>query len=79
MFIPSSVIHGFTVGVAFIIGLNQLNSVLGLSGLQLYKEFLNNLMESLKNIPNSSPWSVLWFIVNFSALMLLLKKFPKIP
>ena len=39
MFIPSSVIHGFTIGVAFIIGLNQINSAFGLSGLVPHESF----------------------------------------
>lgn len=30
VFIPSAVMHGFTLGVAFIIALNQLNFIFGL-------------------------------------------------
>ncbi len=33
VFIPSSVVHGFTLGVAFIIGLGQVNFALGLKNL----------------------------------------------
>ena len=33
IFIPRSIVHGFTLGVAFIIGLGQLDNVLGISGL----------------------------------------------
>ena len=35
--IPSNVVHGFTLGVALIIGLNQLNFALGLKGLPAHK------------------------------------------
>ena len=38
--IPSSVIHGFTLGVAFIIGLNQLNFALGLKNLPVHESFI---------------------------------------
>ena len=48
--IPSSVIHGFTLGVAFIIGLNQLNSALGLQGLNQHEKFIRNVMESFTHI-----------------------------
>lgn len=44
IFIPSCVMHGFTLGVAFIIGLNQLNFALGLSGLSSHEKFILNVL-----------------------------------
>lgn len=52
--IPSSAIHGFTLGVAFIIGLNQLNFALGLSGLAKHERFVQNIMESFRHIGDTN-------------------------
>ena len=54
IFIPSSVIHGFTLGVALIIGFNQFNAALGLYGLPKHSSFFQNLIEYAENI-----WDVL--------------------
>ena len=74
--IPSSVIHGFTLGVAFIIGLNQLNSALGLTGLAMHETFFANLIESLKNIYLIS-WPTFTTFAAFLAALFVLKKFVK--
>lgn len=79
MFIPSSVIHGFTVGVAFIISLNQLNSAFGLTNIPPKETFLENVWESLKGMGHTDPYSFLFFFINFVALFLLLRKWPNIP
>jgi len=79
MFIPSSVIHGFTVGVAFIIALNQTNSALGLTGIPLKETFLENTYESLIHIGNTNFISLLFFAINLTALIILGRKWPQIP
>jgi len=79
MFIPSSVIHGFTVGVAVIIGLNQVNSALGITGLPSKETVVEGLIETAKAINQTNLWSVLWFCSNTLALYLLMKKWPKVP
>lgn len=79
MFIPSSVIHGFTVGVAFIIGLNQLNSAFGLTVKVKHESFVMNTLESLKTLPETNLYALGFFIINLSALVLLSRKFPKMP
>jgi SulP family sulfate permease len=77
--IPSSVIQGFTLGVAFIIGLNQFNSALGLKGLQTHDTFFQNLIESLKHVGNIDIPTFSIFAV-FLVLMFAFKKFtPKLP
>ncbi|NTV54981.1 MAG: SulP family inorganic anion transporter [Candidatus Moranbacteria bacterium] len=77
--VPSSVIHGFTLGVAFIIGLNQLNFALGLKGLPAHEKFSGNLLESLKHIPDASLSAVAIFVLFFVALLAFKKYVPKLP
>ncbi len=78
-FIPTSVIHGFTLGVAGIIAFNQLNFMLGIDGLPKHEDFILNVYETLKHITLFSPSSLLTFVV-FLALMFILKKiYPKLP
>jgi hypothetical protein len=79
MFIPSSVIHGFTLGVAFIIGLNQLNSAFGLTNVPKSEFFLGGVYQTLIHIPETKPWSFPFFLVNFIVLFALLRKWPKVP
>lgn len=79
IFIPSSVINGFTLGVAFIIGFNQFNSAFGLYGLTKHESFFNNLIESFKNISQTSTPTLLIFMIFLAALFLLRKLVPKIP
>lgn len=77
--IPSSVIHGFTLGVAFIIGLNQLNSALGLQGLVQHEKFIRNVMESFAHIWQSDPGTMVLFLGTLIILFVFLKLIPKIP
>lgn len=77
--IPSSVIHGFTLGVAFIIGLNQINSALGLKGLPAREHFIQNVFESLKHLGQFDIWTVALFAITLCLLFVFLKLAPKIP
>lgn len=77
--IPSSVINGFTLGVAFIIAFNQFNYALGLDGLPKHEDFFSNLIESFKHIGDASSLSVTVFIVFLAGLMILKKYFSRIP
>lgn len=77
--IPSSVIHGFTLGVAFIIGLNQLNSALGLQGLASHEKFIKNVMESLTHIGQFDGGTAILFFSTLAILFVFLKLIPKIP
>lgn len=79
MFIPSSVIHGFTIGVALIIALNQLNFIFGLTGLPVHETFLENTFESLKNLGDTNIFAVIYFVINLVALLGLSKKWPNFP
>ena len=73
IFIPSSVIHGFTLGVALIIGLNQLNFALGLSNIPIHEKFIENVIESFKHISQSSLSTFAIFIIFFMGLFLIRK------
>ncbi len=79
VFIPGSAIHGFTLGVAIIIGLNQLNFALGLTGLEKHEKFIHNVIESLGHISKASPTSMVLFAVALGTLFAFKKFFPKIP
>lgn len=77
--IPSSVVHGFTLGVAFIIGLGQLNFALGLKGLPAHETFFANLIESSEHLGSSSFIAFGVFAVFFAGLMLFKRFTPKLP
>jgi sulfate permease, SulP family len=77
--IPSSVIHGFTLGVAFIIGLGQLNFALGLKNLTTHELFFDNTLESLKHLMNISWLSFSVFIFFLGGLLLFKRFFKKMP
>ncbi|MBI4138035.1 MAG: SulP family inorganic anion transporter [Candidatus Wildermuthbacteria bacterium] len=79
VFIPGSAIHGFTLGVAGIIGLNQLNFAFGLSGLPVHEKFIENIFESLRHIGDASLTAGAVFLLGLVLLFGLLKFFPKIP
>lgn len=79
VFIPASAIQGFTLGVAFIIGLNQLNFALGLSGLPKHEKFILNVLESIRHISAASPATIGIFILFLAALFAFVKWLPKIP
>ncbi len=78
-FIPASTMHGFTLGVAFIIGLNQLNFAFGLTGLATHEKFIDNLAESLAHISSSSLITLAVFLAFLIGLFAFQKFLPKIP
>lgn len=73
-FVPASTIQGFTIGVALIIALNQLNYALGLTGLPVHEKFISNVIESLSSINKTSISDLMVFIAFFVGLMV----FPRI-
>lgn len=79
VFVPASTVHGFTLGVAFIISLNQLNYALGLQNLPQHEKFISNIFESLKHI-NQASWPTFGVFVLFLAgLFFIAKILPKLP
>lgn len=79
IFIPASTIQGFVLGVAFIIGLNQLNYALGLKGLPSHEQFIQNIIESFRHIGQSSLPTFIVFLAFTIGIFLLAKRFPKFP
>lgn len=79
VYIPSAVVHGFTIGVAFMIAWGQVNSALGLTGIMAHEKFLQNLFETYKNISSFSAQTFLVFSVFLAGLFLVLKYLSKLP
>lgn len=67
IFIPSSVIHGFTLGVACIIGFSQINFAFGLRDLPAHKELIKNIGEALRHSSQYSSTTFLVFLGFFLA------------
>lgn len=79
IFIPSSVIHGFTLGVAFIIAFTQSNSALGLKGLPSHERFFDNVLESFAHLGVASWQAFALFTFFLVALFVLRKLVAKVP
>ena len=79
VFVPGSAIHGFTLGVAFIIGLGQLNFALGILGLSAHEKFVENLLESAKHLGSASAVSAGLFLASLALLLFFKKAWPRIP
>ena len=65
VFIPANTIQGFTLGVAFIIGMNQLNFALGLPKLAGHEKFIDNIIESITHLHLLSVASLTIFLLFF--------------
>ena len=79
IFVPSSVVHGFTLGVALTIGLGQINSAFGLSGLPVHDTSVLNTLESLRHLGMVSWSAVIPFILGLLVMFVLLKFRPSWP
>jgi SulP family sulfate permease len=77
--IPSSVVHGFTLGVAAILALPQLNFAFGLQNVPKHKEFIQNVFESFAHLGNLDIATSIVFVVFLFALFALIRFTPKIP
>lgn len=79
IFVPSSVVHGFTLGVACIIALGQVNFALGLQGLTSHERLIDNLKESFLHL-GALEWGALSvFVVGLLFLFVWKKWYPAIP
>lgn len=77
--IPSSVIHGFTLGVAFIIGLGQMNFALGLQNIPQHENLFSNTLESIKHFSSISWVALIVFIIFLIGLLVFRKITQKVP
>jgi SulP family sulfate permease len=79
LLVPSAVTEGFTIGVALIIALNQLNFALGLQGVPRHEHFIDNVMENIMAAPRADPWSLALFLTSFPLLLSLMLTWRSIP
>jgi SulP family sulfate permease len=79
IFVPSSVIHGFTLGVACVLVLGQINFALGLKGMSQHDKFIDNVIESCRHANEFSCHALVIFLCFFGALILWKKYVPSIP
>lgn len=79
LFMPNSVFEGFTVAVAVIIGLGQLNFALGLTPAVRHPEFILNVHESVKLFKDARWESMVLFFPMVVALYFLMKATIPIP
>jgi SulP family sulfate permease len=79
VFVPASTIHGFTLGVALIIALNQLNFAIGISGLPIHKHFFANVFESLCHMHEGSIITFVVFVIFLCTLFIMQKVMPRVP
>ena len=79
LMMPKSVFEGFTVGLALIIGLNQINFACGITDVDKKKLFVLNIVESFKNLDQTRAPSLIVFLIQAPVLWFLMRKIPKIP
>lgn len=79
IFVPSSVVHGFTLGVACIIALGQVNFALGLQGLTSHERLIDNLRESFLHL-GMLEWSAFSvFAIGLLFLFVWKRWYPALP
>lgn len=79
LLMPKAVFEGFTMAVAVIIGLNQLNMAFDLHPKgPKHVHFYENVIESLKVLDEASAAPTIFFFVTTALLLGLMKYFPKI-
>lgn len=79
VFIPSSVVHGFTLGVGFILALSQLNFAFGLENVPKHKEFIENVIASISMTGQTHLPTLGVFIVFLAGMFILARRIKAIP
>jgi SulP family sulfate permease len=79
IFIPKVVVHGFTLGVAFIIALGQLDNMLGLDNIPKTEKLTTNVWTSLQHYSEINWWIFLIFLIGGIFIFIWNKRFPKFP
>lgn len=78
-FIPRPVTIGFTAGIAVVIFSGQIANFLGLTGLERHEHFWPNMQEIALHIGEMNLYSVVTALISLILLLLLPKRFPKLP
>jgi len=79
VFIPANTIQGFTLGVAFIIGMNQFNSALGLTGITGHERFIDNVIETFRHLNQTNISALIVFVLFFIGIYIVEKYRKGIP
>lgn len=79
VFIPSCVVHGFTLGISSIIALNQLPFAFGLQDLPKHEHLLGNVTETLLHAGNATPAALLLSSLTLLMLFAFLRFAPHVP
>ena len=78
-YLPSSIVHGFTLGVAVIIASSQLSSALGIRDAAVRGSCFLNIVATLSRIGSSNVWAVAVFVFLWLTLFALIKVQPRMP
>jgi len=78
LYLPASVMEGFTLAIAFLIGLNQLNFIFGLD-IPKKEHFYENLGNSFVHIGDAVWEPLIFFLVFFPILLWCSMKYPRVP
>ncbi|KEG12325.1 Sulfate transporter [Trypanosoma grayi] len=78
-FVSSGVAHGFGCGVAIVIAVGQIPSALGLKGVQPKETLLEKLREDSRCIGTISVPDTLLFLVTIIPLLVLSRRYNKVP
>jgi sulfate permease, SulP family len=79
IFIPRSVVTGFTLGVAFIIAFGQLENMLGITGVEKSGSFLENLFSVISRFSDTDFLILTIFVISVSFILLWDKKVKTLP
>jgi sulfate permease, SulP family len=79
IFIPRSVVTGFTLGVAFIIAFGQLDNMLGIENVEKSGSFLDNMLAVLARISDTNIFVFTAFAAAVAFILLWDKKMKKLP
>lgn len=79
VFIPGSVLHGFILGVAAIIILNQINFAFGLSVSVQHESLIKNVVESFKHLHEFSYLAAVFFVTALAMLFAFARFLPTLP
>ncbi|MFA6527375.1 MAG: SulP family inorganic anion transporter [Candidatus Babeliales bacterium] len=79
VFIPGSVLHGFILGVAAIIILNQINFACGLTVSAQHESLMRNVIESLQHLGETSILTVGFFGIALAVLFMFARFLPTMP
>ena len=76
---PSSVNEGFTLGVAIIIFVGQLNNCFGLNNLHRHENLIANIIETFSHIDDINEPSLILCVIFLGGFFILIQVAPKIP